>query len=101
MSLHAGNKPLNTNGLKRMDEFCEFLYSPSVKEDHIIAGGHSIWFRSFFQTYLPYSVNHQSKTRKIKNGGVVTFELLKVNTNSGSRFMIDPKTIKVVYGGFT
>ena len=84
-----------------MNEFCDFIYTPSVKEDHVIVGGHSIWFRSFFKTFLPYSVKHQAKDKKIVNAGIITFELLKVETKSGSRYMVDPKTIQVVYGGFS
>jgi hypothetical protein len=100
MSLHVGNKPLNTNGLKRMLDFCEFVYSPSVKEDFVIVGGHSIWFRNFFQMFLPYSVHHVSKNKKIVNGGIVTFDLMKAETRRGPSYMVDPKTIRVVYGGF-
>ena len=100
MSLHTGNKPLNTNGLKRMLEFCDFVFSGSVKEDYVIVGGHSIWFRTFFKTFLPYSVYHVSKNKKIVNGGIITFELMKVDTRRGAKYMIDPKTIKPVYGGF-
>lgn len=100
MSLHVGDKALNTNGLKRMTDFCEFLFSPSVKEDFVIAGGHSIWFRAFFQMFLPYSVHHDSKSKKIVNGGVVVFDLMKAETKRGPKYMIDPKTISVVYGGF-
>ena len=100
MSLHTGDKPLNTNGLKRMLEFCEFVFSPSVKEDYVVVGGHSIWFRSFFRLFLPYSVHHVSKNKKIVNGGIVAFDLLKAETKRGSKYMIDPKTIQVVYGGF-
>jgi hypothetical protein len=69
MSLHTGNKPVNTNGLKRMLEFCEFAFSGTIKEDYIIVGGHSIWFRFFFKSFLPYSVQHVSKNKKIVNGG--------------------------------
>lgn len=100
MSLHVGDKPLNTNGLKRMNEFCEFIFSPSVKEDYIVVGGHSIWFRSFFRLFLPFSVHHVSKNKKVVNGGVVAFDLLKAETRIGPKYMIDPKTIRVVYGGF-
>lgn len=100
MSRHSGNKPLNTNGLKRMMEFCEYVYSGAVPESHIVVGGHSIWFRYFFNMFLPYSVHHASKNKKIVNGGIVTFELMKAETRRGPRYMIDPKTIKVVYGGF-
>ena len=100
MSLYTGDKPVNTNGLKRMLDFCEFLFSPSVKDSHIVVGGHSLWFRSFFQMFLPYSVHHVSKNRKLVNGGIVVFDLMKADTRRGPRFMIDPKTIRVVYGGF-
>jgi hypothetical protein len=100
MSLHIGNKPVNTNGLKRMNEFCNFLFSPSVKEDFVIVGGHSIWFRSFFQTFLPYNFNHPSKNKKMVNAGVVSFELIKADTKFGTKYMIDPNTVHTVYGGF-
>jgi hypothetical protein len=100
MSLHIGNKPINTNGLKRMNEFCDFVFSPSVKEENVIAGGHSIWFRSFFSTFLPYATIHPSKKKKMVNGGVVAFELIKATTKSGPKYMIDPETVHVVYGGF-
>ena len=66
-SLHAGNKPLNTNGLKRMNEFCEFVYfSPQMKDaSHIIVGGHSIWFRYFFNMFYPIQSTTFPKTRRL------------------------------------
>lgn len=100
MSLHSGNKPLDTNGLKRMLAFGDFIFSPSVKEHHVIVGGHSIWFRSFFRTFLPYTTVHPSKQKKIVNGGVIAFELIKASTKSGTKYMVDPDSIHVVYGGF-
>jgi hypothetical protein len=100
MSLHSGNKPLNTNGLKRMLAFCDFVFSPSVKEEYVIAGGHSIWFRSFFQMFLPYGSTHVSKKKKMVNGGVIALELVKANTKTGPKYMIDPDSIHIVYGGF-
>lgn len=102
MSLHAGNKPLNTNGLKRMREFCDFVFSPSCQERYVIVGGHSIWFRSFFQTFLPYSENdHVGKMKKIVNCGIVVLTLIKVTRPSGQpTYMIDPKSVDVIYGGF-
>jgi hypothetical protein len=100
MSLHNGNKPINTNGLKRMNLFCDFLFSPSVMEEYAIIGGHSLWFQSFFQTFLPHDVQHLSKKNNIVYGGVVAFELIKASTKQGPKYMIDPKSIDVVYGGF-
>ena len=99
MSQHAGNKPLNTNGYKRMSAFCSYVFS--VPQTHIIAGGHSIWFRSFFKTFLPLAIDHAAKKKKIVNGGCVAFTLLKATGEDGEdKFMIDPKSIVVVYGGF-
>lgn len=100
VSLHTGNKPINTNGLKRVLEFCDFIFSGSIQDDFIIVGGHSIWFRTFFRLFLPYSVHHIAKTKKIVNGGIVVFELMKVETKKGPKYMIDPKSIQTIYGGF-
>ena len=99
MSRHEGDKPVGSNGLVRMLEFCDFAFT-NVDPDYLIVGGHSIWFRSFFQMFLPYSVHHDAKTKKIVNGGVVVFDLMKANTKDGPKYMIDPITIRVIYGGF-
>merc|ERR1711862_587591 len=101
MSQHYGNKPLNTNGHKRMSAFCEYAFNVEQQYTHVICGGHSIWFRSFFKTFLPLAMDHASKKKKIVNGGCVSFTLLKVTTNTNEcKYMIDPKSILVVYGGF-
>ena len=98
MSMHSGNKPVNTNGLKRMKEFCKYVFSQ--RTEAFIVGGHSIWFRSFFQNFLPYDVDHVAKKRKIVNAGAVGFTLMKVSTPQGDKYMIDPESVTVVYGGF-
>jgi hypothetical protein len=83
-----------------MKMFCDYLFSPSVKEGYVIVGGHSLWFRCFFQTFLPYTFGHMCKQKKMVNGGVVAFDLLKANTKSGPKYMIDSESIVTVYGGF-
>lgn len=99
-SLHFGNKPIGSSGYGRMTELCDFVFSKSVREEHIIVGGHSLWFKSFFGNFLPFNINHVSKNKKIVNGGIVAFELMKMTTKQGDKYMIDPKTIRVIYGGF-
>ena len=98
VGLHDGNKPVKSNGLIRMMAFNKYVFEQ--KEDVLICGGHSIWFRSFFKTFLPYDSTHVSKTRKIVNGGTVSFTLLKSESNGESVYMVDPDSIFVVYGGF-
>jgi len=108
VSLHTGNKPIDTNGLKRMTAFCDYIFQ-NLEEDHVVVGGHSIWFRSFFRTFLPYTIDHKSKTRKIVNCGIIAIRLMKTTTTSDNnknntveaKYMIDPQSITVVYGGFT
>jgi hypothetical protein len=98
MSLHTGNKPLNTNGMIRMNAFCQFAFDRP--EECIICGGHSLWFRSFFQVFMPHKSEHTARKKKMVNGGAVKFDLMKANTPGGPVYMIDEKTVETVYGGF-
>lgn len=103
VSRHDGNKPIRTSGLKRMLDFCHYVFSSSVKEDYVIAGGHSIWFRSFFQTFLPYDMDHVAKHKKVVNAGCIAFDLMRtinLDKDENVYYMIDVSSIRVVYGGF-
>jgi hypothetical protein len=117
MSLHTGNKPIRTtNGMKRILEFCDFLCtSGAITEEYIIVGGHSLWFRTFFRLLLPSTTSHIAEEKKMVNGGIVVFDLLLVHVNVGPtstntahnggvssyhKYMIDPKSIQIIYGGF-
>jgi broad specificity phosphatase PhoE len=98
---HTGNKPVNSNGLTRMQDFCRFVFD-DIKDDNIIITGHSIWFRSFFRTFLPHGTEHVGKKKKLINGGCIGFSLLRMPDEKGGKghFMIDPKSMTVLYGGF-
>ena len=98
--LHTGNKPVDSSGLKRMQDFCKVVFE-DLEGDAIIAAGHSLWFRNFFKTFLPHDNDHVSKKKKLINGGCVGFSLLRVSDEAtGYQYMIDPKSITVLYGGF-
>ena len=100
-SFHKGNKPVGSNGLLRMQSFCRAVFHDTDHENLVVAG-HSLWFRSFFRTYLPYGLEHVSKKRKLMNGGCVGFDLMRVKDDKTGQehYMIDSKTITVLYGGF-
>lgn len=102
-SKNAGNKAVSSNGYQRMQEFCSIVFE-DIPKDTIIACGHSLWFKSFFQTYLPRDFDHISKRKKLVNGGTVgfTLERTRVGTGEDQRWVyrIDPKHIVVLYGGF-
>jgi hypothetical protein len=95
---NRGNKPLSSNGLQRMTEFCNWVFNNDAAREvpYVILGGHSLWFREFFKTFLPHSSTHESKLKKMVNCGVVAFDLLSFH----GRFVVDPDSIQVVYGGF-
>ena len=100
-SANRGNKPLfGSNGFARMNEFCKWAFTSDNTADKptIILGGHSLWFREFFKSFLPHGFVHECKSKKIVNCGIVAFDLISVNSNSA--FVVDPESIQVVYGGF-
>jgi hypothetical protein len=98
-SMHTGNKPVTTNGLIRLQEFCQVLFD-EVKKDNVICAGHSLWFKYFFRTFLPRDYNHISKEKKIRNGGCVGFTLEKKSTDNGVFYEVVPGSIVVLYIGF-
>lgn len=101
MQFHHGNKPIDTNGMKRMLEFCNNVYSSRLPEDYIVVGGHSIWFRSFFREFLPNGSDHVGKVKKIVNCGAIKFDLWRMTTDDGRyKYMMDEDSIRVVFGGF-
>ena len=92
---NSGSKPLfGSNGLKRMRAFCE--WAMAREEECVIIGGHSLWFRSFFRTFVPFDVEHVAKAKKMVNCGVVAFVL---EAHEG-RYRIEPSSIVSLYGGF-
>ena len=100
---HTGNKPVNTNGLLRLNEFCGNVFDSEIlSKDNIIVTGHSLFFRSFFQVFLPREFEHISKKKKLVNGGTVMLTLREMTSDGGKRkeYMIDPNSLVVVYGGF-
>eukprot|EP00934_Nitzschia_sp_Nitz4_P003315 Nitzschia sp. Nitz4//scaffold14_size191712//549//1637//NITZ4_001696-RA/size191712-processed-gene-0.296-mRNA-1//-1//CDS//3329536846//3305//frame0 len=98
-SKNLGNKPLDGNGLQRMKRFCDIAFD-EIGAPAVVATGHSYWFRAFFQTYLPKSFDHVSKKKKLINGGIVGFTLMRKQTEKGYKYSIDPNSIVVLYGGF-
>eukprot|EP00527_Entomoneis_sp_CCMP2396_P007000 CAMPEP_0198155578 /NCGR_PEP_ID=MMETSP1443-20131203/69207_1 /TAXON_ID=186043 /ORGANISM="Entomoneis sp., Strain CCMP2396" /LENGTH=389 /DNA_ID=CAMNT_0043822333 /DNA_START=95 /DNA_END=1264 /DNA_ORIENTATION=- len=102
--LHTGNKKLSENGLHRLQAFCKLVFDEKIipsSKSAVIAAGHSLWFRSFFRTYLPYSVEHISKQKKLQNGGIVAFTLQRTKGEGGDyHYLIEPKSIVVMHRGF-
>ena len=95
-----GNKTLSNNGMKRIKAFNEWMFLR--KEETIIVGGHSLWFKSYFQNYLPHKSDHDAKKKKITNSGVVAFTVHRAEDDNGvPLYRIDPDSIECVYGGFT
>mmetsp|Transcript_15384 Transcript_15384/g.22853 ORF Transcript_15384/g.22853 Transcript_15384/m.22853 type:complete len:335 (+) Transcript_15384:140-1144(+) len=93
-----GTKSLQSNGSKRMGEFCDWLFTR--KEKTIICNGHSLYFKEFFRKYLPLGLDHEAKRNKIVNCGVVSLVLQKGKIKNKIGYKIDPESITVVYGGF-
>jgi hypothetical protein len=87
------------HGMMRLEGFCEWSFGQ--KEDCVILGGHSLWFRNAFQALLPRSSTHAGKTCKVKNCGVVAFTLVQAKHSDGEMlYRIIPESIVEVHAGF-
>ena len=72
MSLHVGSKDVKSNGLIRMLEFNEWLFN-SNEAEIVVVVGHSLWFKSFFNEFLPRASELEVKKKKLPNCGMVEF----------------------------
>lgn len=97
-SENEGDKPIKSSGIDRLNAFAAWSFSRS--EDVVIAAGHSLYFRYFFQTFLPQSSRHISKKLKIANGGVIALDLIEANVDGEIMYAIDENTITAVHYGF-
>lgn len=97
-SINSGNKVLSSNGLVRMKAFAEWAFTRN--EQVIIVGGHSLWFRLFFTSYLPLKSVHVAKKKKMVNGGMVSFKLSRGEVGGRTLYRIDEGSVTNLYGGF-
>lgn len=99
-SQNFGNKRRDFYGIKRLRAFGE--WAMAQPEEIIIVGGHSLWFKYFFQTFMPHASTHDAKTKKITNSGVVSFTLHAAKGDDGTlQYRIDPASMQTIYGGYT
>ena len=97
-SFNFGNKSPKFSGQTRLNAFATWVFT---QPHDVIAVGHSLWFRSFFQEYLPLKDSHPAKDRKLTNCGAVGLTLEKLTLKDGSSiYRIDKESIALVYGGF-
>eukprot|EP00048_Salpingoeca_helianthica_P015900 m.229267 g.229267 ORF g.229267 m.229267 type:complete len:336 (-) comp17712_c0_seq1:24-1031(-) len=100
MSQHTGNKTVDSTGLDRMLQFNEWLFGANTA-DMVVAVGHSLWFKSYFNEFLPSAVTHELKTNKLPNCGMVEFEIEcatvvnQVTQSSCAYYRVDPVSIKL------
>ena len=97
--LNSGNKLAHQPGNFRLQGFVAWLFAQS--NSGVIAVGHSLWFLSFFREFLPATVTHPAKNKKLSNGAAVGFTIEKlVLTDKTVVHRIVPDSITLVYGKF-
>ncbi len=97
-SRNAGQKPIGRVASDSMREFAAWAMNQDA--DVVVAGGHSIWFREFFKTYLPFDSECPGKKKKIVNCGVVSFDLtFGVHPEHGEMYAVE--NVREIYGGFS
>jgi len=93
-----GNKLIRSCGSDRIAAFADWIFGR--KEDHIIVGCHSLYARDFFRQYLPYTKDHIAKNAKIRNCGVIYFQICRGIAGQRVHYRIDPTSIKQIYLDF-
>merc|ERR1711977_128161 len=93
--INTGSKPVSLTGSKRIELFAQWLFSQ--KESTIVASGHSLYFKTFLNVYLPKSFDHVCKRKKMKNAGVITFDIVQ---DSKGSVMILQDTLTTLYLGY-
>lgn len=96
---NSGNKPIRQKSIVRLKEFADWVFD-SNNRNVVIAGGHSLYFRNFFRTFLPRKSGHPCKKKKMRNGGAVAFTLCRAKLGDETIFMIEEKSIKALHLGF-
>lgn len=94
-----GDKPVSSQGISRIKDFAAWCFER--EEPTVVAAGHSLYFRYFFDTFLPKKSLHESRINKMENCAVVSFSLHKGKTKSGKTwYSIDESSINASYLGF-
>lgn len=70
-SCNMGSKPMDLTGQQRLLDFAAWASDPAADRGTVICVGHSFWFREFCREFMPKSVEHDIKTKKLTNCGYV------------------------------
>jgi len=111
----GGNKTLRRRGVERIQAFAAKCFEePPLRPKPLVVGAHSLYFKNFFNIYLPDLAGYPNmpqpqkevatlaRTKKIQNSGIVSFTLQECESMDGTIkfYRIRPSSIREVYKGF-
>ena len=70
--------------------------------DVVVAGGHSIWFREFFKTYLPFDsecLGEEEEDRQLRHGVALRDAQPSTTPEHGEMYAVE--NVREIYGGFS
>jgi len=105
---NMGDKPVRSKGKKgydRMQDFLEFCFQPELQKTTIIAVGHSMYFRKFFNCFLDHDLDPKhyasdAKQYKLKNAAAVGLTLQRKEEGGTTYYRIHPDEINTIHQGF-
>eukprot|EP00658_Telonema_sp_P-2_P054752 TRINITY_DN43547_c0_g2_i1.p1 TRINITY_DN43547_c0_g2~~TRINITY_DN43547_c0_g2_i1.p1 ORF type:complete len:421 (+),score=115.05 TRINITY_DN43547_c0_g2_i1:48-1265(+) len=100
---NVGDKPVRMGGKKgfeRLMDFVDFCFQDELQHVTIIAVGHSLWFKKFFNCFLPHSTTDTAKTCKVHNCGAVGLTLERCVDHGKTFYRINPSEITEIHKGF-
>ncbi|KJP88491.1 hypothetical protein AK88_01770 [Plasmodium fragile] len=90
-------KMTETTHGRRFQDTLSYIFSDT--NNIFIIFGHSLWFLSFFRSFL--KPPHTARNHKMRNSAVVVFNLSKYEDEKGKeQYEIDPDSVTVIFKGF-
>lgn len=105
---NMGDKPVRSKGKKgydRFEDFLNFCFQPELQKTTVIAVGHSMYFRKFFECFLEHNLDKshyasQAKKYKLKNAAAVGLTIQRTVQDGTTYYRIHKDEINTIHGGF-
>jgi bisphosphoglycerate-dependent phosphoglycerate mutase len=94
-----GQKPLFSSGMTRIWKFNEWAFNRK-EGTVIVGGGHSLWFREYFKTFMPKSSTFKGKKLKVDNCAACSFTVTRAKRNGKYLYRINEDSFGFIYGSF-
>lgn len=97
---NKGNKTISSRFQVRLRNVCDWIFTASVcsSRPSVLLAGHSLFFRQLLKDTLPDNFEHDVKSGKISNGGIVRIEMLRLKQGDRFEYYVPAESMVVLCG---